>query len=50
MLLALVTDLPIDLPGVPRIPFGDAEQAAEVILHYINREENGLISDGRNEP
>ena len=36
-LLALVTDLPIDLPGVPCIPFGDAERAAAVILQYRNR-------------
>ena len=36
-LLALVTDLPINLPGVPRIPYGDAEQAAAVIVQYRNQ-------------
>ena len=36
-LLALVTDLPIDLPGVPRIPFGDGPRAAAVIMQYRNR-------------
>lgn len=40
-LLALVTDLPIDLPGVPRVPFGDGARAVEIILQYRNREENG---------
>lgn len=33
-LLGLVTDLPIDLPGVPRLPFGDAARAAETIVAY----------------
>lgn len=33
-LLALVTDLPIRLPGVQRVPFGDAAGAARVILDY----------------
>ena len=36
-LLALVTDLPLELPGVRRIPFGDAAAAAQVILDYVNR-------------
>ena len=36
-LLALVTDLPIQLPGVPRLPFGDAAGAAAVILNYVNQ-------------
>ena len=40
-LLALVTDLPIDLPGVSHIAFGDAERAAAVILQY--RKENGPV-------
>lgn len=43
-LLALVTDLPVlqnELPGVRRIPFGDAEQAAAVILQYKASLENG---------
>lgn len=40
-LLALVTDLPIELPGVRRIPFGDAEQAAAVILQYKAALESG---------
>lgn len=34
-LLALVTDLPIDLPDVPRIPFGDAAGAARLILRFV---------------
>ena len=38
-LLALVTDLPIDLPGVPRIPFGDAGRAAAAILQYRTEQE-----------
>ena len=37
-LLALVTDLPIALPGVPRVPFGDGAAAAGVILHYLREE------------
>ena len=36
-LLALVTDLPLELPGVRRIPFGDAAAAAQVILDYVNQ-------------
>lgn len=36
-LLALVTDLPLSLPGVPRIPLGDGEAAARVILEYMER-------------
>lgn len=35
-LLALVTDLPLTLPGVPRLPFGDAAAAARLILSYCN--------------
>lgn len=38
-LLALVTDLPIHLPGVQRIPFGDAETAAGVILAHMRKED-----------
>ena len=38
-LLALVTDLPIKLPGVPHIAFGDVERAAKVILQYRERGE-----------
>ena len=34
-LLALVTDLPISIPGVPVVPFGDAGAAAQVILDYM---------------
>lgn len=37
-LLALVTDLDIGLPGVPRLPLGDAAGAAGVILDYLARE------------
>ena len=37
-LLALVTDLPLALPGVPRVAFGDAPAAARVILDYIKGE------------
>lgn len=39
-LLALVTDLngDMDLPGVPRVPFGDGEAAAKIILHYLREE------------
>lgn len=37
-LLALVTDLPLELPGVPRVPFGDAQAAAGIILDYIRGE------------
>lgn len=36
-LLALVTDLELSLPGVPRVPFGDGLAAAEVILEYMHR-------------
>ena len=35
-LLALVTDLPIGLPGVPRLPLGDAAGAAGLLLDYVN--------------
>lgn len=38
-LLALVTDLDILPDDVPRIPFGDAEVAARVILDYMQRRE-----------
>ena len=34
-LLALVTDLPLELPDVPRVRFGDAAGAAEVILRFM---------------
>lgn len=34
-LLALVTDLPIQIPGVKKIPFGDAIGSAKVILDYF---------------
>ena len=34
-LLALVTDLPLSLPGVKVVPFGDALGAARVILDYM---------------
>ena len=37
-LLALVTDLPLSVPGVPVVPFGDARAAAQVILDYMGRE------------
>lgn len=37
-LLALVTDLPLSIPGVPVVPFGDACGAAQVILDYMQRE------------
>ena len=37
-LLALVTDLPLSVPGVPVVPFGDARGAAQVILDYMERE------------
>lgn len=40
-LLALVTDLPLDLPGVPRLPFGDAAGAAAIILRHMGRGGNG---------
>ncbi|MDR1241832.1 MAG: molybdopterin-guanine dinucleotide biosynthesis protein B [Deltaproteobacteria bacterium] len=35
-LLALVTDLSTDLPGVPGLPLGDAAGAAKTILDYVN--------------
>lgn len=38
-LLALVTDLTIRLPGIRRIPFGDAKAAAGVILAYMRKED-----------
>ena len=34
-LLALVTDLPLALPGVPVLPLGDAAGAAAVVLRYV---------------
>ena len=34
-LLALVTDLPLSLPGVPVLPLGDAAGAAAVVLRYV---------------
>lgn len=34
-LLALVTDLALEVPGVPRLPLGDAAAAAELILDYL---------------
>ena len=36
-LLALVTDLPLAVPEVPKIAFGDAAAAAGVILDYWKR-------------
>ena len=36
-LLALVTDLPIRLPGVPSVPFGDAAAAAGIVLRYLEQ-------------
>ena len=34
-LLALVTDLPLSLPGVPVLSLGDAAGAAAVVLRYV---------------
>ena len=34
-LLALVTDLPLSLPGVPTLPLGDAEGAAALLIRYV---------------
>lgn len=34
-LLALVTDLPLSLPGVPVLPLGDAEGAAALLIRYV---------------
>ena len=34
-LLALVTDLPLALPGVPTLPLGDARAVAERLLGYV---------------
>jgi len=34
-LLALVTDLPLSLPGVPTLPFGDAAAAAALLADYV---------------
>ena len=34
-LLALVTDLPLSLPGVPTLALGDAAGAAAVVLRYV---------------
>ncbi len=36
-LLALVTDLPLEVPGVRVLPIGDAAGAAGVILEYVDR-------------
>lgn len=42
-LLALVTDLPLAIPGVPLIPFGDGEAAARIVLDYLSREKGGSL-------
>ena len=34
-LLALVTDLPLSLPGVPTLPLRDAEDAAALLIRYV---------------
>lgn len=34
-LLALVTDLPLEVPGVPALPLWDAEGAAAVLIQYV---------------
>ena len=34
-LLALVTDLPLEVPGVPTLPLGDAEGAAALLIRYV---------------
>ena len=34
-LLALVTDLPLSLPGVPTLPLGDAAGAAALLIRYV---------------
>ena len=34
-LLALVTDLPLEVPGVPTLPLGDAAGAAALLIRYV---------------
>lgn len=40
-LLALVTDLPIALPGMKTIPFGDVAQVAKLVIDYVGQKRNG---------
>ena len=39
-LLALVTDLPLALPGVPTLPLGDAAGAAALLIRYVKEVRN----------
>lgn len=36
-LLALVTDLPLTVPGVPSLPLNEPRQAAEFLMDYVRR-------------
>ena len=37
-LLALVTDLDLSLPGIPTLPLGEPQAAADLLLDYIQKE------------
>lgn len=37
-LLALVTDLDLSLPGIPTLPLGESQAAADLLLDYIQKE------------
>ena len=37
-LLALVTDLELSLPGIPTLPLGKPQAAANLLLDYIQKE------------
>ena len=37
-LLALVTDLELSLPGIPTLPLGEPQAAANLLLYYIQKE------------
>ena len=39
-LVALVTDLELHLPGVPTLPLGEPQAAADLLLDYIQKERN----------
>ena len=34
-LLTLITDLPLEVPGVPTLPLGDAAGAAALLIRYV---------------
>ena len=39
-LVALVTDLPLHLSGIPTLPLGEPQAAVNLLLDYIQKERN----------